>query len=86
MEYARAGEAQGKGTNSSPSEEIPAFFVTLTLFLFVACGSLCDKANVACIKASGGQDLGLLILLCAVILAAGNRKTRPKNSRKRLRY
>ena len=53
------------------------YLLPVTLFLFVACASLCERVNLGCIKEQWWQDTGLVILAAGIILSAWQQKTRP---------
>lgn len=72
------GEMQGQALYLSPMHKrILRFLFPVTLFLYVSCASLCDKLNAACIRAEWWRDLGLLLLLSGLMLAAWARLTIP---------
>jgi len=54
------------------------FLLPLTLFLFVACASLCDQVNWAAMHQQWWRDAGVLILASGVFLSIRELKTRPK--------
>lgn len=72
------GELQGKGLLISPFRlKSLRYLIPITLFLFVACASLCERVNIACVRQDWWRDLGLLILGSGVYLLAWQQKTRP---------
>ena len=54
------------------------FFLPFVFFLFVACSSLCDKLNTACIRSELWRDAGLLILSFGIYLSWSAQKTKPR--------
>lgn len=58
------------------------FFLPFVFFLFVACSSLCDKLNTACIRAEWWRDAGLVILAAGIYLSWRAQETKPAELRK----
>ncbi len=54
------------------------FFLPFVFFLFVACSSLCDKLNTACIRSELWRDAGLLVLAAGIYLSWSAQKTKPR--------
>jgi protein-S-isoprenylcysteine O-methyltransferase Ste14 len=58
-----------------------AYFWPVTVFLFVACASLCDRINVACIRDEWWRDSGLALVGAAVLLLGWQQRTCPAEFR-----
>src|SRR5204862_242984 len=54
------------------------YLLPVTLFLFVACGSLCARINVACIRQEWWRDAGLVLLTGGVCLLSWQQHTCPQ--------
>ena len=70
---------QTRALYSSPfRKRILRYFLPFALFLYVACSSLCDKLNVACIRAEWFRDIGLCIMGGGIVFLIIAQRTRPK--------